>query len=329
MKRPENIEALLVDYAEGNLSSEDLLLVEAWLTEHPEDAELVEEWNEIRLPAEEVHKGILAPVIPEMEEWDDIFIQEIEGLIDSKDQVKIDEAVEQHPALQRERKLYALTQLDSEEVHAFPFKEDLIQETPVISLRSWMPYAAAASMVAVVASLFFFNQEETGTLQYAERTSELNRVRTEQPTSVPLPFKESTAAKSSAESKTFGEAQVAQPVQSPIEEPERELFAFQNIQAKGLTYVAPVRSNASDPIDRSFPEYIAYVEAKPSENQNVLTRFREQIGLGGEGTETPSADDLKQFAENQAEKNKKFRLDFEDGKLVAMGLPKLYWEKRD
>lgn len=187
MKKPENIEALLVDYAEGNLSSDKLLLVESWLEEHPEDLETVLNWD-----STDYHEEVSA-ISPDFKSRlkllnmvgvEALMIKELEGDI-SKEQLAI---LEKHcndsVVLEKERSIYGLTKLVYETDRIVYLNKSKLRKSLILSISSSPIFrsAVAASLIATVFWLGLGSPEPN----YKVRTAELKAIEPFNPTESPL-----------------------------------------------------------------------------------------------------------------------------------------------
>jgi hypothetical protein len=154
-----NIEAYLLDYIEGNLDA--LLTAElmAFLSENPEYEKWIPEYDgHVCLEAGPVFedKPILrkdykdVPLINELN-FDEFCIASTEGLLEKKDQARLDEYLEMHPERQRDLDVYAKLVLQPDYLVVYPNKKGLKKRLPAAVPLRFVYYAIGiAASVAVL-----------------------------------------------------------------------------------------------------------------------------------------------------------------------------------
>ncbi|MCB0430340.1 MAG: hypothetical protein H6585_13740 [Flavobacteriales bacterium] len=160
MINEHNVEAYLLDYAEGRLSAEQVAELLLFLENHPElDLSLDEDLtnalplisDERAMPGKEDLKkpdygqGIYPGNL------DDHLVASLEGLLSPDEENTLQAYLEAHPENKKDRKLFALTRMQPDASIVFANKPSLKKERRIIP--AFLPYAAAAA-VLMVAMLF-------------------------------------------------------------------------------------------------------------------------------------------------------------------------------
>ncbi len=155
-----NIEAYLLDYIEGNLDA--LLTAElmAFLSENPEYEKWIPEYDgHICLESGPVYENKIFlkknfSDIPQIDEhnFDEFCIASGEGLLEGKDQARLDEYLELHPEKQQVFDVYGTLRLQPDYLLVYPDKKDLKKHEPVVIPLRFLYYAigVAASIALVV-----------------------------------------------------------------------------------------------------------------------------------------------------------------------------------
>lgn len=147
----ENYEAYLLDYMEGNLSSEEKLLLQQFIVLHPElnidlnELELVELSNEgvVFENKNELKKSVTALVSDEQ------FVNYIENTLTANEKHKIERLAATYPEVNKEFGLYKKTILAPDNSIVFENKSNLKKETKVIWLFSRQTLSIAAAILLV------------------------------------------------------------------------------------------------------------------------------------------------------------------------------------
>lgn len=169
----ENYEAYLLDYMEGNLSKQDVALLQQFVVLHPElnidlsELELVEldVTNETFENKNNLKKEI-APLVT-----DEDFVNYIENNLSAAEKNKIDTLASQHPSVKRDLNLFQKTILQPELNIVFENKSDLKKESKVIWLFSRQTLSMAAALLLLVTFVFmfrFFNVENNNGQELSE-----------------------------------------------------------------------------------------------------------------------------------------------------------------
>ncbi|MBK7666600.1 MAG: hypothetical protein IPJ32_04190 [Sphingobacteriaceae bacterium] len=152
----ENYEAFLLDYMEGNLSTEDFVSLQMFAAQHPHlnidlnDLELVE------LETEIIHfnqkENLKKPLVSEEQ-----FVAYIENELSQKEKQNLEAACATDNSLAKELRLYKSTIVSSDPSIVFENKSSLKkQETKVLWLFSREVLAAAASLILIAGLWFMF-----------------------------------------------------------------------------------------------------------------------------------------------------------------------------
>jgi hypothetical protein len=159
-----NYEHYFLLWVDGELSSDEMVVVERFIADHPELAEELALLQDTKLAPDEhiIFTGkdqlFKQPyheiTLSNYESW---FLMYVDHELILADQAKVELFVLQHPSLQAEFELLQQTKLVSEE-WIFKHKEVLYrkeeQKRPVIFMR-WMRYAAAAAVIGLIALVWF------------------------------------------------------------------------------------------------------------------------------------------------------------------------------
>jgi hypothetical protein len=178
----QNYEAYLLDWIEGNLSSEDALALDAFFEQHPElderellsndlpTLELVDipEYDKVAL-----FKGVTPVGKWNASNYEDGLIREIEGDLEPEEQITLHQFVNQDESLIKEYKLYQQVQLEPD-LSITAQKESLIKSAPLISIRKVIVGLSAAASLALLFSIGLSWNKGNTVPQYAERTASLN-----------------------------------------------------------------------------------------------------------------------------------------------------------
>lgn len=155
------------DFVNGFLDEELEMEFVAFLDQHPGimDEETLSP-QEFHLDDEFKNNLYRAPSIDNAS-TDELLIAELEGDLDPEQQEAFNKRVSQNPELQRDRRLYALTQLDPSDSISFPDKSSLKKRSVFILYRRWS-VAAAAILVAGMAIFQWFHSETLPGTKMAE-----------------------------------------------------------------------------------------------------------------------------------------------------------------
>lgn len=169
----ENYEAYLLDYMEGNLSKQDVALLQQFVVLHPElnidlsELELVEldVTNEVFENKNQLKKNTTAVIS------DEDYVNYIENNLSVAEKNTIDSLASQHPSVKRDLNLFQKTILQPELNIVFENKSDLKKEAKVIWLFSRQTLSMAAALLLLVTFVFmfrFFNVENNNGQELSE-----------------------------------------------------------------------------------------------------------------------------------------------------------------
>ena len=153
---PENIEFLLFELVEGNLSPEEEAQVIAYTEEHPYAAEMLDEMmSTVLVPderiqlsnKEELKESTDIPLV-NLDNYEEMILLKMEGELDGEHTSSYKNFMQFHTEKQQDEKLFSLTQLTPEESLVYPRKSELKKTAPIISIARYaVPIAAAASVL--------------------------------------------------------------------------------------------------------------------------------------------------------------------------------------
>lgn len=172
----ENYEAFLLDYMEGNLSTEDLVALQLFATQHPHLNIDLNELELVELDSEPVSfegKNDLKKISDEQ------FVAYIENQLNEEERNAVEEICSANSALATDLKLYKATITTVDETIVFENKNSLKkQETKVFWLYSREVLAAAASLVLLFGLWFIFRGAlSTGNLN-SEKIEGITKIKT-------------------------------------------------------------------------------------------------------------------------------------------------------
>jgi hypothetical protein len=162
----DNYEAFLLDYMEGNLSPEDILLLKAFAVLHPE-LNIDLDTNELvyleTKPESFSSKGAIKKTADDLVS-DELFIGYIENTLTDAEKNHVEVSCLNNPGLSRELNLYKKTILATDTNIIFENKQNLKKETKVIVFTP-LVFRAAAALILLASLWFLFNisgKEEKG-----------------------------------------------------------------------------------------------------------------------------------------------------------------------
>lgn len=170
-----NYEAFFLDFAEGNLSTEEQDALFVFLELHPElkeelDAFDVIELEEEHLPSANLKEALRREESTGLPELDYLMIAEVEGTITSLEKAKLANIIKKEPSLLTELSIYHTAKLKPEEdAVVFDNKSELQRKER--KLIVWWQYASAVAAAIVVVFLLSWN---INTEVYAPRSFSLN-----------------------------------------------------------------------------------------------------------------------------------------------------------
>ncbi|GAB4329056.1 MAG: hypothetical protein Kow00127_21510 [Bacteroidales bacterium] len=147
----ENYEAWLLDRMEGNLSQEELAILDAFLDDHPDLRAEAEEWEPVTLPAPDDRftdaDTLKKPVVQQtgaIDAWnyESFMIGRYEGDLNDLQKESLTGFLQKNPHLKHEFALFGKTITSPPDI-IYPEKEQLKKRVPVFLLYPVMRYAAA------------------------------------------------------------------------------------------------------------------------------------------------------------------------------------------
>lgn len=156
---PENIEFLLFELVEGNLSPEEEAQVIAYTEEHPNAAEMLDEMmctvlvpdERIQLPNKEELKESTDIPLVNLDNYEEMILLKMEGELDGEHTSSYKDFMQFHTEKKTDEKLFSLTQLKPEATLVYPDKSELKKSAPILSIARYaVPVAAAASALLFV-----------------------------------------------------------------------------------------------------------------------------------------------------------------------------------
>jgi len=150
----ENYEAFLLDYMEGNISTEDLVALQIFAAQHPHLNIDLNEMELVELNSDAISfegKNNLKKVSDEQ------FVAYIENELNAEEKQNIESLCNSNATLATELKLYKKTLISADETIVFENKASLKrEETKVLWLFSREVLAAAASLILIAGLWFVF-----------------------------------------------------------------------------------------------------------------------------------------------------------------------------
>jgi hypothetical protein len=156
-----NIEAWLLDYIEGNLSPEQSVKLEFFLSENPEYASMLEEYEPVKLEPEAVNfvaKNSLKKGFSINNSFEERCIAYHEGLLNAYDKAAFEQEINSNITKKHLSNQYQKTHLIPDYSIVYEHKSALKQSLLSRHLVSYLPYAAAAS-VLLIAGMFFLEHK--------------------------------------------------------------------------------------------------------------------------------------------------------------------------
>ncbi|MCE3260341.1 MAG: hypothetical protein K0S12_1982 [Bacteroidetes bacterium] len=174
----DNYEAFLLDYMEGHLSQDDIVLLKAFAVLHPELNIDLDNNELVYLETESdsfLSKGALKKTADDLVS-DELFIGYIENTLSDADKKHVEVSCANNKSLLKELDLYKKTILQPEATIIFENKESLKKEAKVIAFTPFV-FRAAAALVLLASLWFLFNisgKEEKGESLVSLNTSTEN-----------------------------------------------------------------------------------------------------------------------------------------------------------
>lgn len=222
----DNYEAWFLDYAEGNLSAEQVADLLLFIEKHPDlQEEFEEDFGDIVLEPETVefqHKDNLKREgfsgLITVENVEDYIISNLEGLLDAPEKQALAAFLKTNPQFQADRALYAKVYLQADASIQYPHKARLKKRAAIVPL--FVRYAAAAA-VAIFLMVFGWTtwSGDSTSVEIAEVTNENPATIDESPKDF-IPYTE--LAKEDAPDEVSPEQDFEEEVAEPIEVAEKE-----------------------------------------------------------------------------------------------------------
>ncbi len=154
----DNYEAYLLDYMEGNLSNEEITLLKAFASQHPElnidleELELVElEDDSLKFEGKAALKKSADQLVS-----DEDYINYIEKTISPEEKNKLDAFRVKYPEINKELNLYQHTIVSADKNIIFEDKQSLKKEPKIIWLLSRQTLSMAAAVTIIVGFIVIF-----------------------------------------------------------------------------------------------------------------------------------------------------------------------------
>lgn len=160
----DNIEIYLFDFTEGTLSCEEIAELRAYISLNPKWKRVFEKIDIRKNNFETPHLNhdflvsLKKPVfIPTVENrLDDLFIQDIEGIISTQDLKQLRNLISQQPSLEIDYKLYSFTRSTPDYEITFPLKHKLYKSVTRYKIIISLKYAA---IITIFLSTLFMVKE--------------------------------------------------------------------------------------------------------------------------------------------------------------------------
>jgi len=164
-----NYEVWFIDYADGQLSPEQVAELLLFLEENPDLKNEFTLFEQVELPADAVEfpfKKSLKKTKPSKEVFDEMAVRFLENEILPSESEQYQQWINDFGDLKAEHSLFALTKLHADANVVFRNKNRLKKKTGSVVLMPWIRYVAAACVVTMV--LFFANRNKPVNQQQAE-----------------------------------------------------------------------------------------------------------------------------------------------------------------
>lgn len=156
----DNREDYFIRAIEGNLDANESILLQTFLTEHPEFLEEFKLFEKIKLQPDPAVVFENKQELKQLTENDQLLISSIEGLLSKKEQTQFEKKLAQNAELRKEFVLYQQTRSTTDSSIVFADKQKLKRkERKVVPLFYYVSAAAAA--VAIIIGLFFMFRTTT------------------------------------------------------------------------------------------------------------------------------------------------------------------------
>lgn len=156
---PDNREDYFIRAIEGNLDANEIILLQTFLTEHPEFLKEFKLFEKTKLQADTSLVFENKPELKQLTETDQQLIAAIEGLLTKKEQTQLEKDLAHNTELKKEFIRYQQTKSTADTTILFANKQDLKRkERKVVPL---FYYISAAAAIAFIIGLFFMFRTTT------------------------------------------------------------------------------------------------------------------------------------------------------------------------
>lgn len=156
-----NYEEFFILYMDGELSEEQVAMVDAFLLQHPDLQAELSMLMSTKLPVDDVtffNKEELLSEHMKLNMAGDELLLYIDNELPSGSRESLSRQLEANKSLQAQHALLLKTKLDASEHIPYPNKEELYRHTKRVALfRPWMRVAAAAVVIAALGLLYWNN----------------------------------------------------------------------------------------------------------------------------------------------------------------------------
>ncbi|HET6227426.1 MAG TPA: hypothetical protein VFF27_14180 [Bacteroidia bacterium] len=151
---PDNQEEYFIRAVEGTLGANELMLLNAYLTAHPEYLKEFNLFQQTKLQADPSLIFEDKNELKQVAEQDQVLIASVEGLLNKKEQGQLEQELKANTELKRNYTLYQHTKIAADTSIIFADKQILKRkERKVVPLFYYISAAAAA--IAIILGLFF------------------------------------------------------------------------------------------------------------------------------------------------------------------------------
>ena len=167
-----NIEAWIVDYYDGTLSSSEQEQLNQFIAANPDLKIFLENYEPVVLPQPNIHfaaKSKLKKNIPDQEHFNQLAVAYLEGDLNEADRKWYDELIGQHPDLHQQHLVFQKTILQPDNNIVFKFKSKLKRNKGALIPMQVLRYAAAACALLIAGYLMF--DKEQPVQQQANRSN--------------------------------------------------------------------------------------------------------------------------------------------------------------
>lgn len=276
-----NYEAWFLDYAEGNLSAEQVADLLLFVEEHPDlKEEFEEDFGDIVLEPETISFDLKDSLKREgesslitAENVEDYIISNLEGLLDAPEKQALAAFLKANPQFQADRALYAKVYLEADTSIQYPHKARLKKRAAIVPL--FVRYAAAAA-VAIFLMVFGWTtwKEDPTSVEVAGVTNE-NPTTTEETPRDFIPYTELAKADAPEEEELVPETNEDEATQV-VEVAEKEVAPTQPKLKENITTPEPkvvekpsVQMAEEKPEPKSSPEEKEIDEPNQQEDKVV------------------------------------------------------------